>query len=263
MEETLRILLYFIIYSFLGWVMESILKSYLQKKIINSGFLHGPICPIYGFGAIIMIVFLNKFKDNIVILFLISFVVLTIWEYIVGVLLEKIFHTKYWDYSNNKFNFQGRICLLNSFYWGVLGVLFTLVIHPTIQKYIDLIDRDTLIVINILLYIILITDTIISSINMSKLSVALEKVNDLTENIKQKLEEMKNVTSEKYIKLEELEKSLRKIKRKQIRIRIRLYKNAKRLKEAFPTMKAEKITEILNQKIDLKALKKRLKNKEK
>ena len=126
----LEIIIYFITYSFLGWVMESIFRSISEKKIINTGFLKGPFCPIYGVGAIIMLLFLKKFADNLAVLFIVSVVVLTIWEYLVGVLLEKLFHTKYWDYSKNKFNFQGRICLMNSIFWGVLGVVFVKYIHP-------------------------------------------------------------------------------------------------------------------------------------
>ena len=118
------ILIYFITYSFLGWVMESIFRSVCEKKLINTGFLKGPFCPIYGIGAIIMILFLKNFSNNLILLFFISIIVFTIWEYIVGILLEKLFHTKYWDYSNNKFNFQGRICLMNSIFWGILGVVF-------------------------------------------------------------------------------------------------------------------------------------------
>ena len=123
-DELFKLLTYFIIYSFLGWVMESTFRSVLEKKIINTGFLIGPLCPIYGIGACIMFLFLDKFYDNVLILFLVSIVSLTLWEYIVGVLLEKVFNTKYWDYSNQKFNFQGRICLFNSLCWGVLGVIF-------------------------------------------------------------------------------------------------------------------------------------------
>ena len=91
----LKILTYFILYSFLGWIMESVFRSICEKKLINTGFLKGPFCPIYGIGAIIMILILNSFKSNMIVLFIISMLVLTIWEYIVGYLLEKIFKTKY------------------------------------------------------------------------------------------------------------------------------------------------------------------------
>ena len=94
-----EILTYFIIYSFLGWIMESIVRSVSEKKIIITGFLKGPVCPIYGIGAIIMLLFLERYQNKAILLFFIAIIVLTTWEYLVGVLLEKIFLTKYWDYS--------------------------------------------------------------------------------------------------------------------------------------------------------------------
>ena len=89
---------YFIIYSIAGWILESIYRSYREKKIINTGFLNGPLCPIYGIGAIIMFLFLRQFSNNIIILFTVSLIGMSLWEYLVGYLLEKIFKTKYWDY---------------------------------------------------------------------------------------------------------------------------------------------------------------------
>ena len=80
--QILKLLLYFIVYSFFGWVIESVFKTVLEKKWVNSGFLYGPFCPIYGFGAIIMMLVLNPFKDNIILLFFAAFFILSIWEYI-------------------------------------------------------------------------------------------------------------------------------------------------------------------------------------
>ena len=105
----LNLITLFIVYSFLGWVIESTFKSICERKIINTGFLYGPFCPIYGIGAIIMLLFLERFKNNIILLFLAGFFVLSIWEYIVGWILEKAFKTTYWDYSDHKFNIKGRV----------------------------------------------------------------------------------------------------------------------------------------------------------
>ena len=123
--DIIKILTYFIIYSFLGWLLESVFKTILEKKIVNSGFLHGPFCPIYGIGAIIMYLGLNNFSKYPILVFILGFLILSIWEYIVGWGLEKLFNTKYWDYSKNKFNIKGRVCLMNSLFWGVLGMIFT------------------------------------------------------------------------------------------------------------------------------------------
>ena len=264
-EYIVHLLTYFILYSFFGWVLESVSKTIAQRKLINSGFLNGPICPIYGYGAVIMILALGFLKDNIPLLFIVSFFVLSIWEYIVGILLEKIFKTKYWDYSENKFNIKGRVCLKNSIFWGVLGVIFIKYIHPFIESKLVLIPLNILIYVDIILYIALIVDTIVSSIKTAKLEKAMLKVEEIETNIKQKLEELKEQNKNKSSKsLSDLEQIIRELRINQTKLKIKLYKRAKRLKEAFPSMKSESITNFLNEKVDLKALKqymKKVKNK--
>lgn len=252
LNEILKLFLYFIIYSFFGWLLESICKTIWEKKLVNSGFLHGPLCPIYGVGAIIMILFLNSFKNNILVLFIVSFVVLTIWEYIVGVLLEKLFNTRYWDYSNNKYNFQGRICLLNSFYWGILGVVFTLLIHPFIESKVELLPQNILIYTNIMLGIYILVDTIVSVVKVNNIDIKIKTIAELGESLKEKLEELKNIgeNSTKAINKELIQEKIEELKQKQNRLIRKLYRHTLRLKRAFPTMKSEKISEFLNQKID-------------
>ena len=136
-----KIILYIIIYSFLGWCLESIYKTIILKKPVNSGFLYGPFCPMYGIGAIIMIQ-LGKLSNNVVGIFLIAFIVFSVWEYIVAVILEKLFKTKYWDYSSLKFNIQGRVCLKNSIYWGILGVILMFIIQPNMSTFVSKIPQD-------------------------------------------------------------------------------------------------------------------------
>ena len=107
-NQILQLCIFFILYSFLGWVMESIIRTVCEKRIVNTGFLYGPFCPIYGIGALIMFLFLERFKNNIFLLFFTSFIILSAWEYIVGWMLEKIFRTKYWDYSDHKCNIRRK-----------------------------------------------------------------------------------------------------------------------------------------------------------
>jgi uncharacterized membrane protein len=239
--------------------MESVAKSIAQRQLVNSGFLYGPFCPIYGYGALIMLICLNNLKDNTLLLFLVAFIVLSIWEYIVGFLLEKIFKTKYWDYSEVKFNIQGRVCLKNSIYWGVLGVIFIKYVHPFIEKQVIIIPYNILIYVCVLIYLAIIIDTIVSIIATIKLDSALQKVNDLTQRIKATLDEIKAITKNNPAKTENIEKLIHELKIKEARLKIKLYRKAKRLKLAFPTIKSEGVTKILNQKIDVEALKKRIK----
>ena len=240
--------------------MESIFRSIMEKKIINTGFLRGPICPIYGVGALIMTTVLSRFSNNILILFISSLVVLTLWEYIVGVLLEKIFHTKYWDYSNHKINFQGRICLSNSIYWGILGVVFVKYIHPFMITILDKINIEILYFVVGISTIVFIVDVISSVVKVKSLKSALEKIEELNNEIKEKLKEIKQLAketeknTEKLDITENIQKLVDDLNRKRNKITLRLYKNVYRLKKAFPAIDTKEIREILNKKIELKKI---------
>lgn len=261
----INILTYFIIYSFLGWVLESVFKTCLQKKLVNSGFLHGPFCPIYGIGAIIMYLGLNNAKEYPVLVFILGFIILSIWEYIVGWGLEKVFNTKYWDYSKNKFNIKGRVCLMNSMFWGILGVIFIYTINPFVESKMDYIPTSILLYLLIIIYAYLVIDAIISIIKVRNITIRLNKVKEIGKTIKEKLESLENLKNEKEIelkqtKIEALQKVIDDLKLKQNRLRMKLYKHTYRLKKAFPTMKSDVITEILNEKV--KKFKRNKKTKE-
>ena len=256
-EYILQMLTFIIIYSFLGWVLESVSKSIEQKELVNSGFLKGPICPIYGFGALIMILGLSFLKDNIILLFIVSFFILSLWEYIVGVFLEKVFKTKYWDYSHLKFNFQGRICLKNSLAWGVLGVLFVRYIHPCIANVVILIPIHDLKYLLIIIYSALTVDVVTSISEVTNLELAISKMNELGDTIKEKVEELKNTKTK--VNKENIEKMIRELKITQTKLKIKIYKQTRRMKKAFPSMNSETITKFLSQKVDLESLKKYLK----
>lgn len=258
MEKQLFYLLtYFLIYSFLGWIMESIFRSIIEKKVINTGFLKGPICPIYGFGALIMVAVLNGLSNNIVQLFISSVIILTLWEYIVGVSLEKIFHTKYWDYSDHKINFQGRICLSNSIYWGILGVVFVKYIHPFMQKIIENTNIDMLHFIVAIVSFVFLVDVITSVVKVKNIKSALERIEELNNEIKEKLKEIAKDTeknTEKVNITENVQKIIEELNEKRNIIIFRLYKNVYRLKKAFPAIDTKEIREILNKKIELKKI---------
>lgn len=127
-----------IIYSFFGWVWETCYVSVKSGKFVNRGFINGPLCTIYGFGAVSVYVILRPFSDNILYLYLGGVVVATALEYVTAVLMESIFHTSWWDYSDNKFNFQGRICLGASLGWGAFTVILFKVLHPLVESIVVL-----------------------------------------------------------------------------------------------------------------------------
>ena len=251
--QIFELLTFFVIYSFAGWVMESIFRSLCERKIINTGFLKGPYCPIYGIGAIIIFIFLDGFKDNIILLFIMGVIVLTIWEYVVGVLLEKVFNTKYWDYSDHKFNFQGRICLINSIYWGILGIAFVKYINPFVIEKLHYIDIRYLKIIIYTSSIIMLIDAISTIVKFKNLKLTLEKIEKLNIQLKEKLEEFRELSKNKSKNdmTENIQKMIDNIEIKKNRILRKLYKNVYRLKKAFPTIDSKEITDILNKRIEI------------
>lgn len=263
-QPIFEILMYFIIYSFLGWIMESVVRSVIEKKIINTGFLRGPVCPIYGIGAIIMLIFLERFQDKPIMLFFIAITLLTAWEYLVGVILEKIFKTKYWDYSNQKFNFQGRICLTNSIYWGILGVVFVKFIHPFVEGIIAKIDVNLLYYSITIITIVMIVDLITTVIKIKNIKMTLEKIDKINKEIKEKLKEIRKIkkdaeTDKDEIKVkttENIQRIVDRLNKKKNKTILKLYKNVYRLKKAFPAINTKEITEVLSKKIDIRKKKK-------
>ena len=133
-----RILAYFVVYSVAGFIIETIF-GLLTKGVLESrkSFLYGPFCSIYGLGAVLMILPLQKYKKNNYTLFFAGFFIGSIIEYMVSLVGELIFHIKWWDYSDQMFNINGRICVLFSLFWGLLAIYLMSDINPRIDKFID------------------------------------------------------------------------------------------------------------------------------
>lgn len=146
-------IIYFCLYAFLGYFMESIYISILQRRFISSGLLKGPFIPLYGIGSCVLIFCCPYFQNNIS-LFIGGGLLMTLVEYIASLYIEKVFHTKSWDYSNHHFHYQGRICLFYFLMWGVLSYILLTYIHPFLSSYIPMNDI-TLIVALIFLTMIL------------------------------------------------------------------------------------------------------------
>ena len=136
--------LVFIVYSFLGWSMEVIGKLIEKHKFINRGFLIGPLCPIYGFGCIIIYFLLNRYSNNVFILFVASIFVCSVLEYFTSYFMEKIFKTRWWDYTRRKFNLNGRICLETMIPFGILGCVMILVLNPIVFSFLKLFSKNIL-----------------------------------------------------------------------------------------------------------------------
>lgn len=127
-------ILFFFIYSFIGWIWESCYVSVKKRHWVNRGFLHGPMLPIYGSGAVVILISTIGVRNNSWLIFLFGLVAATLLEYVTGAVMERLFHVKYWDYSNQKFNMKGYICVSSSLCWGVFSVLLVRVVHVPIER---------------------------------------------------------------------------------------------------------------------------------
>lgn len=136
-----HVLSWLLIYSFLGWVWETCYVSIKKGRYVNRGFINGPLCTIYGFGAVLIYFILKPISENLVLLFFGGIVVATTLEYLTAVLMESIFHTSWWDYSDKRLNFQGRICLGASLGWGAASVIFFRILHPMVKDFVELYPR--------------------------------------------------------------------------------------------------------------------------
>lgn len=124
----------FYFYCFGGWCVESAYVSVTHRKLTNRGFLRGPFLPLYGSGAVMMLVVAMPFKDNIFLVYLAGCIGATVLEYVTGIIMEMLFKVRYWDYTEYPFNFQGRVCLGTTLAWGLLTILLTRILHVPVEK---------------------------------------------------------------------------------------------------------------------------------
>lgn len=132
-------ILYFFLFAFLGWLMETLYAFYHLGHFIKRGFLYGPLCPIYGFGALMLITFLGKYRKNNLKLFFYAALLFSAFEYVVSYMLEALFCMHFWDYTNEFFNLNGRISIFYSFAWGIIAIVFINHVYPFFKKKINLI----------------------------------------------------------------------------------------------------------------------------
>lgn len=183
-EKLSLLFLLFITYSFIGWCMEVGCKLVELKKFINRGFLIGPYCPIYGWGCILIIILLNKYTNDPLVLFIMAIVICSILEYFTSYFMEKLFKARWWDYSRRKFNINGRICLETMIPFGLLGCLIMYFVNPFFVSIYSKIPSNILIIISSVLFTIFLIDNIISYTIMFKMKIPKIKISkDSTEEI--------------------------------------------------------------------------------
>lgn len=197
----------FFSYSILGWVWESCFVSCRKRQWINRGFLRGPWLPIYGSGAVIILMITAPARDHIVLIYLLGMIGATVLEYVTGAAMEKLFHVRYWDYSQKPLNVNGHICLGVSLGWGVFSVFLVKGIHPAMLRFLSLIPTPVLVGVNLLFCVFFVMDSVQSiqaALDLKQMLVRLSAEREKwlaamprPENLRQKwqeLQEMRDTT---------------------------------------------------------------------
>ena len=180
--------LLFLMYAILGWIVE-VINAYIQKKkFVNRGFLIGPYCPIYGVGMLAIISLLQEYTGNYIVLFILSMTICMVLEYLTSYFMELIFKARWWDYSNKKFNINGRICLETAIPFGLGGMLIMYVINPIFVGFLNRLSDNTLLILGISLMTIFVIDLIVSFFVVIKFRNMSDKVyKDDTELMKKRV----------------------------------------------------------------------------
>lgn len=250
--------LLFIAYSFLGWLMEVIGKLIQLKKFINRGFLIGPYCPIYGYGSILITFLLKKYTEDPITLFFMAILLCGTLEYLTSYFMEKIYHARWWDYSQRKFNINGRVCLNTIIPFGLLGMFIIYVSNPFLIDKIQMLPEIWLNIIFWALLIIYIVDNIVSTNIIRYVGKTTKEIGqdlDNTEEITKKVKEILTGKSALYRRLlsaypkiqsikvkmkEKKEEIKRQVEEQKIQIKENMKKQKDEIKEKIDNIKEDK-----------------------
>lgn len=184
-------LFFFYFYCFFGWIFESSFVSLKSRKFVNRGFMRGPFLPIYGSGAIMMLVVSMPFQDNILLTYIAGCMGATVLELVTGVIMEALFKVRYWDYSNQRFNYKGHICLSSTIAWGFLTILMTEVVHKGVEQVVFSIPEAVVTVVTIVVTVYIIIDFTLSfkaALDLRDVLIGLEKAKEEMERIQKRLD---------------------------------------------------------------------------
>ena len=205
-------LFFFYMYCFFGWCFESAFVSLKSKKLVNRGFMRGPFLPLYGSGAVMMLVVSMPFRDNVLLTYVAGVIGATALEYVTGVVMEALFKVRSWDYSNRPFNFQGHICLRSSVVWGFFTIMMTRVVHAPIEQRVLSIPGRPLAWVTVLLTVYIVADFTLSfkaALDLRDILVKIERAKEELERMQRRLDVIAAFNNE--------EKELRKQEREERR----------------------------------------------
>ena len=184
-------LFFFYFYCFFGWIFESTYVSIKSRHLVNRGFMRGPFLPIYGSGAIMMLVVSMPFRDNLILTYLAGCVGATLLELVTGMTMEALFKVRYWDYSNQKFNYKGHICLSSTIAWGFLTIFMTQFLHKGVEKIVLSIPYNILTILTVVLSVYIVADFTLSfkaAMDLRDVLIGLDKARAEMEKIQKRLD---------------------------------------------------------------------------
>ena len=204
-------LFFFYFYCFFGWCFESSYVSLKKRQPVNRGFIRGPFLPLYGSGAVMMLLVSMPFQHNLLLTYIAGCIGATALEYVTGVVMEALFKVRYWDYSNQKFNFQGQICLSSTLAWGGLTILMTMVVHKPVEGLVFAIPEGVLSVVTFVLTIYIVADFTLSfkaAIDLRDVLIKMEAAKEELERVQKRLDVIIALSNEEW-EAKKQERSLR------------------------------------------------------
>ena len=281
------LILYFFTYGFLGWCAEVAYAAVKEKRFVNRGFLNGPICPVYGVGVSAVLLLLEPFENNLVILYVASVIIVTLIEGLTGFALDKIFHHKWWDYSGQPFNIGGYVCPIFSLVWGVACIFIVKVFQPLVYRVAEALPHALGVALIVVLSIVTFADLYVTASGILKFNKRLEmmeriaselrdisdkmgsniyenvmdtmekqeevgkKLDEVTDDIKGKLEEFGGEQKERAAQQKERAVQLREyyvqLKERYAQLAKSSTKFSERLVKAFPKMESRNHKDILEE----------------
>lgn len=205
----LQWMLFFYIYCFFGWIIESTYVSVCTGNWVNRGFMRGPVIPIYGTGAIIILFAVIPFRTSLILVFIIGTIAASVLEFVTGFVMERIYKVRYWDYSDKPFNLCGYICLFNSLCWGVLSILLIYLVHSWVEKGVLFLNDMVLLSIDSGISSLFIVDLFNSSttaVELKKMLANSQKLKDDLMNVHNKMIEFNTAIANGKEKMDELKK---------------------------------------------------------
>ena len=241
-------LVYFYFYCIAGWIFESGNVSVRQKKWVNRGFMKGPWLPLYGSGALVILLSTLPFEQNPIAVYFVSAISATILEYITGVVMLKLFKVRYWDYRYRKIQFQGHICLVSTIVWGFLGLLMVYIIHPPVVKLVGRWNPEVVSIITFLVTICIAYDFANSFREAMDLRGLITQAQELKERIEESL-------AEKRDELEQRMDDMRETRKEQFEQRLDL------IEQKIADAREQRLDNLAEMEDTLEQLKERLEQK--